>query len=237
MDTNGGEYGAACSLDFAKPPLYYDTFALRDIEGHGHVMQTWPYFKARPSRNALVRNVDAVPVASCWNGIGTSISCEAMSGKLTCLVCFFVLLFLFPISAVVMPAEPFVSSTTSLRFRGVPDSLARYHLEGSECCLIHADNPLSKTRGVFLNPRVRVGYSPAAYEAMHPAGSWVSALDIFKGIWRNRVKRWTSVRFEGIVVQSRLQRWRREKKGNQEPGVFCLINEMQVLVHNGWAHV
>lgn len=22
-----------------------------------------------------------------------------------------------------------------------------------------------------------------------------------------------------------------------EPGVFCLINEMQVLVGNGWAHV
>lgn len=71
MDTNGGEYGAACSLDFAKPPLYYDTFALRDIEGHEHVMQTWPYFRARTSRNALVRNMDAVPVTSCWNGIGT----------------------------------------------------------------------------------------------------------------------------------------------------------------------
>ncbi|KMQ81604.1 polysaccharide export protein, partial [Lasius niger] len=37
MDTNGGDFAAACSLDFAKPPLYYDTFALRDIEGRGHV--------------------------------------------------------------------------------------------------------------------------------------------------------------------------------------------------------
>ncbi|GAB0136631.1 hypothetical protein EsDP_00004926 [Epichloe bromicola] len=207
MDTNGGEYGAACSLDFSKPPLYYDTFALRDIEGHEHVMQTWPYFRARASRNALVRNVDAVPVTSCWNGI------------------------------VVMPAEPFVSSTTSLRFRGVPDSLAEYHLEGSECCLIHADNPLSRTKGVYLNPRVRVGYNPAAYEATHPAGSWVSAWEIFTGIWRNRLKRWTSVKLEGVVVQSRMKRWKRNKKGNQEPGVFCLINEMQVLAHNGWAHV
>lgn len=70
MDTNGGDYGAACSLDFAKPPLYYDTFALRDIEGYEHVMQTWPYFNSRTSRHALVRNMDAVPVKSCWNGIG-----------------------------------------------------------------------------------------------------------------------------------------------------------------------
>lgn len=138
---------------------------------------------------------------------------------------------------VVMPAEPFVSSTTSLRFRGVPDSLAEYHLEGSECCLIHADNPLSRTKGVYLNPRVRVGYNPAAYEATHPAGSWVSAWEIFTGIWSNRLKRWTSVKLEGVVVQSRMKRWKRDKKGNQEPGVFCLINEMQVLAHNGWAHV
>lgn len=73
MDTNRGEYAAACSLDFSKPPLYYDTFALRDVEGHGHITQTWPFFKAPASRNALVNNVDAVPVTSCWNGMGTYI--------------------------------------------------------------------------------------------------------------------------------------------------------------------
>lgn len=144
--------------------------------------------------------------------------------------------FFFSHYIVVMPAEPFVSST-KLRFRGVPDSLAKYHLEGSECCLIHADNPLSRTLGVYLNPRVRVGYNPAAYDATHPAGSWVSAWDIFVGIWKNRLKRWTSVKFEGVVVRSRVGRWEREASGNQEPGVFCLINEMQVLAHNGWAHV
>lgn len=71
MNTNGGDYAAACSLDFAKPPSFYDTFALRDIEGHKHVMQTWPYFRAGGSRYALANNFDAVPVTSCWNGIGT----------------------------------------------------------------------------------------------------------------------------------------------------------------------
>ncbi|POR36522.1 Uncharacterized protein TPAR_03228 [Tolypocladium paradoxum] len=208
MDTNGGDYAAACSLDFSKPPRFYDTFALRDMEGKSHAMQTWPYFKARASRNALVNNMDAVPVTSCWNGI------------------------------VVMPAEPFVSST-QLRFRGIPDSLALHHLEGSECCLIHADNPLSQTLGVYVNPRVRVGYNLPAYEATHPAGggAWVSPRDIFWGLWVNRIKRWTVFTFEGIVVRRRVARWERERAGNHEPGVFCLINEMQVLVDNGWAHV
>lgn len=136
-----------------------------------------------------------------------------------------------------MPADPFVSPT-KLRFRGIPDSLALQHLEGSECCLIHADNPLSKTLGVYLNPRVRVGYNLPAYEAIHPpASSWVAAADIFLGLWTNRVKRWTRISFEGWVVRSRVEAWQKEDMARHEPGEFCLINEMQVLAENGWAHV
>ncbi|KAK5990768.1 hypothetical protein PT974_09040 [Cladobotryum mycophilum] len=207
METNGGEYAAACSIDFSKPPIYYDTFALRDNRGKPHIMPTWPYFKSWGSRTAMINHRDAVPVTSCWNGI------------------------------VVMPAEPFISST-QLRFRAVPDSLATHHLEGSECCLIHADNPLSKTLGVYVNPRVRVGYNPLAYEITHPAGAaWVSTWEIFKGLWTNRIRRWTVFTFDEWVVGSRVKRWERERAGNYEPGEFCLINEMQVLVENGWAHV
>jgi hypothetical protein len=71
LDTNGGEYAAACSLDFSKPPAFYDTFALRDSDGHEAVMSTWPYFKSQVSRHAMERSLP-VPVASCWNGMGTS---------------------------------------------------------------------------------------------------------------------------------------------------------------------
>lgn len=223
MDTNDGAYAAACSLDFSKPPLYYDTFALRDAEGSADIMQTWPYFKARGSRSPLVNNRDAVPVTSCWNGIGKSLTNETPRHFANHW-------------AVVMPADPFVSPT-KLRFRGIPDSLAAKHLEGSECCLIHADNPLSKTLGVFVNPRVRVGYNLPAYEATHPPSSWVSATDIFLGLWTNRVKRWLRVSFVGWVVRRRVAEWEKEDMGNHEPGVFCLINEMQVLVERGWAHV
>jgi Cryptococcal mannosyltransferase 1. len=69
LKTNNGHYAAACSLDFSKPPLFYDTFALRDVHGHEHVTQTWPYFRASKSRSAILHG-KPVPVSSCWNGIG-----------------------------------------------------------------------------------------------------------------------------------------------------------------------
>lgn len=72
LKTNNGRYAAACSLDFSKPPLFYDTFALRDAGGHEHASQTWPYFRSSKSRNALTRG-EPVPVSSCWNGIGLSL--------------------------------------------------------------------------------------------------------------------------------------------------------------------
>ncbi|EFQ29377.1 hypothetical protein CGRA01v4_05130 [Colletotrichum graminicola] len=216
LDTNNGLYGAACSLDFSQPPYYYDTFALRDSAGQGHLMQTWPYFRSQVSREAMETYADAVPVRSCWNGI------------------------------VAMPAAPFLVSRASgrrrLEFRAVPDSLAEEkHLEASECCLIHADNPLSESLGVFLNPRVRVGYSTGAYEWAHPrdAGdSWLSLWRIVVGTWEARVRRLlTSDRVKEWVVRKRLAEWEAEGDGREEKGVHCLINEGQVLVYNGWAHV
>lgn len=69
LNTNEGEYAAACSLDFSKAPSYYDTFALRDSEGYEHVTQTWPYFRSQKSRGAM-KMMDPVSVKSCWNGIG-----------------------------------------------------------------------------------------------------------------------------------------------------------------------
>ena len=69
LDTNGGDYAAACSLDFSSPPSYYDTFALRDSHGNGHVTHSWPYFRSSTSRRAM-KVLAPVPVSSCWNGMG-----------------------------------------------------------------------------------------------------------------------------------------------------------------------
>jgi hypothetical protein len=48
-----GNYAAACALDFSDPPLYYDTFALRDIDGDPAITMEWPYFLSPTSCNAV----------------------------------------------------------------------------------------------------------------------------------------------------------------------------------------
>jgi hypothetical protein len=147
-----------------------------------------------------------------------------------------------------MDAAPFYDTVTPLRFRGVSDSLATRHLEGSECCLVHVDNPLSAKKGVWLNPNVRVGYSGGAYEAVHPPQQeqthshlWLSTSQMLWGLWENRLRRWsTSDALKTWIVRRRVRRWAEEEDPNEERmenGVFCLINEMQVLVANGWAHL
>jgi hypothetical protein len=160
-----------------------------------------------------------IPVQSCWNGI------------------------------TVFDAAPFYGQHP-LRFRGVSDALAKKHVEGSECCLIHADNPLSRRRGVWLNPNVRVGYNSVAYKIVNPdqREKWVSTTSKWMGVWKNR---WTRLygsaqrKSEHWVIKKRIQQWKAEitdnqvieRDGEKDEAVNCLINEMQVVVANGWAHV
>lgn len=157
-----------------------------------------------------------MPVKSCWNGL------------------------------VVFQADPFYTRPP-LRFRGIPDSLALHHLEGSECCLIHSDNELNALDGVWLNPNVRVAYSPEAYQIVNPKiGTWPSKTEKLKGIWQNRWARLTGFprRYvESFVVYWRTRAWQRVTQSDVEDQLrnveskHCMINEMQVLVKNGWAHV
>ncbi|KAL8836052.1 MAG: hypothetical protein Q9170_003065 [Blastenia crenularia] len=207
LSTRDGHYAAACSLDFSKPPHYYDTFALRDSNGDEAITSTYPYFRSSASRNALISG-QPVPVQSCWNGV------------------------------IAFDAAPFYH-TPELRFRGIPDSLARYHLEGSECCLVHADNPLTSTQGVWLNPNVRVGYNAEAYHKVHQITPWPTISESVVGLWKNRLWRWITPTFhKKIKVAGRLRKWTGKGLGEvSEREIYCLINEMQVLVANGWAHV
>ena len=136
-----------------------------------------------------------------------------------------------------MVADPFTTEPP-LGFRGISDSLARSYLEASECCLIHADNPLSYSKGVYLNPNVRVGYSEPAYTAVNPLRNWLSLRGAFWATWENRLRRWLSTPFlEHSAVRRKLRTWASKADSNREPGGFCLIDETQVLVWNGWAHV
>lgn len=205
-----------CSLDFAKPPAYYDTFALRDAMGRKTLTQTWPYFASSAMCNAVASSSGIVRVQSCWNGM------------------------------VVMDAAPFTAAEQPLKFRGIPDQLAALHLEGSECCLVHADNPLNSSKGVWLNANVRTAYGAAAYDIVNsaPRRVWPLPTERIMGMWRNRLARlFSGIRafVEDWVVWRRVQSWMAEEPAagmlNEEAGVHCLIDEMQVLVENGWKHV
>jgi len=230
LNTRGGDYAAACSLDFELPPAFYDTFALRDSDGDPAIMHTWPFFRSAASRHAIVAG-QPTPVQSCWNGI------------------------------VAMKATPFYSEFRgqALRFRGVSDSLALEHIEGSECCLIHYDNPISKDLGVWINPAVRVGYCHPglhkakfaydwdlfkrvcswAYEGVHPGPgqSWVSYWRIMRGLWENRARRVITVRWlRNWKVEHRVRAWLARDEDHVEVGRSCLVDEMQVIEPHGWLH-
>ncbi|KAK6842703.1 hypothetical protein PG990_005365 [Apiospora arundinis] len=143
---------------------------------------------------------------------------------------------------VVFDSAPYYANPP-LQFRGIDDSLADLHLEGSECCLIHADNYLSSEKGVWLNPNVRVGYNVKAYnkikKAYFPSSFW-SVI----GAWVNRIVSWRvgiQTNLETRVVRKRLEQWAAETPRGQsprfEPGEACLINEMQIMWSNGWKHL
>lgn len=231
LQTRNGNYAAACTLDFELPPSFYDTFALRDSEGLPALMLTWPFFRSAESRKAIIKSQPA-PVQACWNGL------------------------------TVFDAAPFYdnSSSGALRFRGVPDSLAHKHVEGSECCLVHADNPLTKVSGVWVNPNVRVGYChpdlrkpgkielslrafreacQLPYDLVHPAsGSWIGQLQIAWGLWENRIKRWLIPgRLHDWRARRRLGVWAKENLGRQEVGAMCLVDEMHIIEPHGWLHI
>ncbi|KAI1356883.1 polysaccharide export protein [Xylaria sp. FL0043] len=143
---------------------------------------------------------------------------------------------------VVFDAEPFYANPP-LKFRGIDDTLADFHLEGSECCLIHADNYLSSEKGVWLNPNVRVGYSVDAYRRLQ-RNHFPSPLWTVVGAWINRFKSGRisiQTQLEAHVVTKRLEQWKAETPGGSlprfEPGAACLINEMQIMWENGWKHL
>jgi hypothetical protein len=291
LSTRDGNYAAACGLDFSKSAnYYYDTFALRDSSGHETLSSTYPYFHSSASRSALSK-LAPIPVKSCWNGI---VAFDASP---------FYLHSAEPDSVYYNSHDPVSEagrdpnaqpraegeisneyalnprsasspSHSSLQFRAIPDSLAIYHVEGSECCLIHSDNPLRATKGIWMNPNVRVTFNESTYPLVNPnqpipetvslraeamsnmysrsqgsegsalrRGRWPGRDDLFWGLWESRISRWVAwlvILGKESDMSSRVEDWisdgKREGQNREELGRECLINEMQVLYKNGWAH-
>jgi len=129
-----------------------------------------------------------------------------------------------------------------LRFRAISDSLASKHMEGSECCLIHADLSAmgAATKGIYVNPAVRVGYTTRAYNLTHsgPEKNFVSLARYLTGVWTNRAYRTVSNEASDTkIVRSKVERWKKEGVNSlekrDERGLMCLIDEMHILIWNG----
>ncbi|KAL8946424.1 MAG: hypothetical protein Q9222_007185, partial [Ikaeria aurantiellina] len=128
------------------------------------------------------------------------------------------------------------------RFRGIPDSLAQHHVEASECCLVHYDNPLSRTKGVYINPAVRVAYSAKAYAAVSTLTNngkamvrWPARSELMWGYWRSKWSWWMRDPGPAFKIGLRTYRWKRANPTAAEPGLPCLSDLAMVLASNGWA--
>lgn len=132
----------------------------------------------------------------------------------------------------VLDSAPFYGESP-LEFRALDDRLAGSHIEASETCLLHADNPVSPKR-VWMNPLVRVASSVRNYSTLKAAfPSWSTAVT---GSWVNRLSRVTSQFSLGSAqgdIRSRVQEWSHKvPKGNPEryePGVSCLRDDVQIV--------
>jgi hypothetical protein len=69
LQTNNGDYAAACALDFINPVKFYDTLATRDADGYSMGFIVYPFFSPGTSQSQLLRGDNLVQVKSCWSGM------------------------------------------------------------------------------------------------------------------------------------------------------------------------
>ena len=166
FSTNAGsdgkaDYLAACTMDFDNPFKFYDTIALRDLEGYGPGIIFYPWFSSAgkgQSRKDVLAQKDAVRVKSCWGGV-VAFDAKYFQAQ-------------EPVGAAthvrpegsyeIDPLKPTIPKGP-VRFRSEPEA---FH-EASECCLIHADllsvanrHNVAQDSGIYVNPYIRVAYDP-----------------------------------------------------------------------------
>ncbi|MCJ1466576.1 hypothetical protein MMC07_005196 [Pseudocyphellaria aurata] len=215
LHTRNGNYSAACALDFMNPPWNYVSGRaslhpagmyddFATRDSNGDVLGSHLYpYFSSRESKKAILAREAIPVQSCWNGI------------------------------VAFDAQPFQSIPNPLQFRSIPDSLAAYHVEASECCLIHYDNPASATAGVWINPMVRVGYSWPAYAAV-TAKEWPTASELRWGPWKSQWLWWIRDPFPSWKASWRVWRWRRKYPEIRDPGFACVQDLAMVITPDGW---
>jgi Cryptococcal mannosyltransferase 1 len=210
LHTHHGDYAAACGFDYSRP---YPTPAFYDQfatrDSHGQeLMSLYHPYFAEGRSRDALVEGSPVPVKSCWSGIAA------------------------------FDALPFQDLGHPLRFRAVNDSLAEYHLEASECCLIHYDNPLSESKGVWMNPKVRVGYNNERYDAVHQSARWPSTAETTMGRLTDLWARVRRLNPRPELVDQRYEEWFQGSISNEEIGTDCLVNKMMIVSDKGqWSEV
>ena len=106
---------------------------------------------------------------------------------------------------------------------------------------------MSASKGVWLNPNVRVTYNNVSDAIVNPkgGGTWPTRGVKLKGVWTYRWIHWSQWLLRWLRdrrVSTRFQQWKNEPRQegedeHVEPGAACLVDEMQVLLSNGWKHV
>jgi Cryptococcal mannosyltransferase 1 len=170
--TGLARYRAACAVDFVRPFKFYDTFATRDLEGYSMGLPLFPWFAnvgQAESRKDVLKGTDAVRVKSCWGGMvafeakwfqGLDEEGESDSrgdGG----------------NSIMEFGDGNEGKTNgfALRFRSESDLF----WDSSECCLVNADlqhlsphlgSPSSLETGIYMNPFIRVAYSPSAFASL-----------------------------------------------------------------------
>jgi len=210
LHTRDGDYAAACGFDYNRPwPSISFYDQFATRDSNGQeLMSLYHPYFAVGESRDALLKDSAVPVKSCWSGIAA------------------------------FDAAPFQDLGYPLRFRAVNDSLAEYYLEASECCLIHYDNPIAASKGVWMNPNVRVGYDSLRYDAIHPPSGWPSRIETTLGRFADLLSRLLRVNPKPKVVDQRYEEWAQKSIFNTEIGSDCLVNKMMVVSEKGkWSEV
>ncbi|ERF68334.1 hypothetical protein EPUS_02790 [Endocarpon pusillum Z07020] len=210
LGTRDGDYAAACGFDYSRP---WPTAAFYDQfatrDSSGQeLISLYHPYFAEGRSRDAMLQGSLVPAKSCWSGIAA------------------------------FDAAPFQNLQHPLRFRAVNDSLAEYFLEASECCLIHYDNPLSIFKGVWMNPKVRVGYNGERYDAVHRPQNWPSTTETTLGLVTRVFARILQLTPRPKLIDQRYDEWAEKSMYHTEIGSDCLVNKMMVVSGKGqWSAV
>ncbi|KIV86627.1 hypothetical protein PV11_02227 [Exophiala sideris] len=213
LATNQGSFSAACAMDFHYPPAYYDTFALRDTEGYGSIMTSFPYFRSVESREAMLQG-RAIKVQSCWNGMIAMDTAPFYEGLR------------FRALPDSLASKHLEASECCL----IHTDMTAMNLAGNGIYM----NP---------SVRVGYTVNAYNLTHAGPEKTFVSSMQYVKGMWLNRIRRNVLPTVPKVIkeIDTRIARWKKEGGNSlekrEETGQLCIIDEQHILIWNGWKHV